>query len=202
MSLDCHAIVKRGSPIAPSVFGQWRPVLFVGLAAFLAGCMEEESMPDPAAGAPKTLTVTSTGYAHGTRIPDKYTCEGADVSPPVEIKGIPPNAKTWALIMDDPDAPRGTWTHWTVWSLPANLTKLPEAANIRTLGGREGMTDSGRAQYHGPCPPPGTHRYFLKAYALNASLDLPSGAALRDLTKALTGKVLAWGELMGTYSRN
>lgn len=152
-------------------------------------------------GASKTVTISSTAFQQGQPIPAAYTCKGRDVSPPLSWSGVPNAAKALALVMDDPDAPAGTWTHWTFWNLPPSATSLPEDASVAQLAAREGKTSSGGAEYHGPCPPSGTHRYFFKLYALSAPLDLPAGASVEQLNKALSGKVLAWGELMGTFSR-
>lgn len=167
----------------------------------LAGCLGGESMTDLAKNTPKTVSVTSGAFSQGGRIPAQHTCDGPDVSPALSFGSLPSGTTHVALIMDDPDAPRGTWLHWTFWNLPSNVTSLPEGANMGKMGAREGKTDSADAGYSGPCPPPGTHRYFFKLYALKAPLDLAAGASLNELTKALTGKVLAWGELMGTYAR-
>ncbi|HEX9817021.1 MAG TPA: YbhB/YbcL family Raf kinase inhibitor-like protein [Candidatus Thermoplasmatota archaeon] len=157
-------------------------------------------MPD--FGGTKTLTVTSTAFQHGQPIPEKHTCEGQDVSPALEIGNIPPNAKSLVLICDDPDAPRGTWLHWTVWNMPPTMTAIREGAQNNEDGYREGMTDNKSVGYGGPCPPPGKpHRYFFKIYALSAMLGLPNGSNLKQLEGAMNGKVLAWGELMGTFKR-
>lgn len=153
-------------------------------------------------GGSKSLRVTSKAFKHGERIPDKHTCKGDDVCPPLFIEGVAPSAKALAIIVDDPDAPRGTWVHWTAWNIDPTATKIGEGADPSSLGGREGATDNRSIGYGGPCPPPGKpHRYFFKVYALNKQLDTHSGASIKDLEKDMTGKVLAWGELMGTYSR-
>lgn len=167
----------------------------------LAGCLGAKSLPDPAQNAPRTLTVTSSAFSEGQPIPRSYSCDGADASPPISIAGVPDGTRALALIMDDPDAPRGTWTHWTFWNLPAARNHLPQGADVTSLGAVQGWTSSGEPGYGGPCPPSGTHRYFFKVYAQDALLNLPAGATLQDFVKALGGHVLAWGQLMGTYSR-
>lgn len=157
-------------------------------------------MPDASFGAPKSLRVTSNAFKDGAMIPPKHTCTAKDVSPPLAIEAVPATAKALAFIMDDPDAPRGTWTHWTWWNLPTAKHNLPEGADIRSLGGREGRTDFGDSGYGGPCPPSGTHRYFFKAYAVDGRLNVPADASRADLEQALRGHVVAWGELMAKYA--
>ncbi len=152
-----------------------------------------------------SLTLKANAFANGAEIPRKYTCAGADVSPVLNWSGVTPAARSLALIVDDPDAPRGTWTHWLLWNLPAHLTSLPEAVSAEeTLasGARQGKNDFGRVGYGGPCPPPGkAHRYFFKLYALDATLDLKPGAVRRELERALKGHVLSEAQWMGTSKR-
>lgn len=158
-------------------------------------------MPDPPP-IPKTLQVTSSAYKPGEPIPKQHTCDGPDKSPPISIANVPPNAKAFAIIMDDPDARDRTWIHWTAWNIPAATTQIPEGASIGKLGGRQGLTDNGDVGYGGPCPPPGKpHRYFLKVYALSEPLDVSAGAHPPLFFGAMRGKVLAWGEHMGTFKR-
>ena len=150
------------------------------------------------------MQITSTAFEPDGVIPPKYTCDGADVSPPLAWQGIPPGAKTIALICDDPDAPMGTWIHWVLWNLPAETTQLPEDLppdEVLPSGAKQGTTDFGRVGYGGPCPPGGTHRYFFKVYALDTALDLPAGASKDDLLDAMAGHILAEGQLMGNYRR-
>lgn len=151
---------------------------------------------------PKSVTVSSSAYANGEPIPSRYTCDGVDASPPLAFADLPAGAKAIALVMDDPDAPRGTWTHWTFWNLPTTTTKLMEGQDVTKLGARQGKTDFGTSGYGGPCPPSGTHRYFIRVYAQAAPIDLAAGASVRDLVKALESTAIAWGELLGTYSRS
>lgn len=145
---------------------------------------------------PSTLTVTSTAFSAGDMIPSKYTCDGANINPPLDIQGIPENAKCLALIVDDPDAPAGTWVHWVVWNI-----SVTEFIEENTAPGKEGLNDFRKHQYGGPCPPSGTHRYFFKVYALDALLELPEETKKDGLEKAMSGHVLATGELMGLYKR-
>lgn len=149
------------------------------------------------------MEITSTAFTHEGMIPRRFTCDGEDVSPPLAWKGVPPEAKSLALIADDPDAPRKTWVHWVLYNLPATSGGLPEGVPAeRTLaGGRQGTSDFGRIGYGGPCPPSGTHRYFFKLFALDAQLDLLPGATKEELLRAMEGHVLAEAQLMGRYRR-
>jgi Raf kinase inhibitor-like YbhB/YbcL family protein len=154
------------------------------------------------------FAITSAAFPANGAIPARYTCEGDDVSPPLAWSGSPAGTRSYALIVDDPDAPdpaapRTTWVHWVLYDLPASATALPEAAKGATLpaGTREGVNDWRRTGYGGPCPPIGRHRYFHKLYALDATLsDLgrPTKAALE---KAMHGHVLAQATLVGTYQK-
>lgn len=146
--------------------------------------------------APMSLNISSTAFAAGEMIPSKYTCDGANINPPLDIQGIPENAKCLALIVDDPDAPAGTWVHWVVWNIP-----VASHINENEAPGTEGLNDFRRRLYGGPCPPSGTHRYFFKVYALDAMLNLPDNTTKSQLIKAMEGHIMASGELMGTYKR-
>ena len=150
------------------------------------------------------IKITSSAFEDGGLIPAKYTCDGADVSPPLQWNKVPEGTKSIALICDDPDAPMGTWVHWVIFGLPADIRELAEdVPPDKTLpnGARQGTSDFGRIGYGGPCPPSGTHRYFFKIYALDRELDLPAGARKRDLLKAVEGHILGQGELVGKYKR-
>ncbi|HZT23972.1 MAG TPA: YbhB/YbcL family Raf kinase inhibitor-like protein [Verrucomicrobiae bacterium] len=174
----------------------------VWLAVLTAACGADHGQ---FSGAPMNLQLTSAAFADGQFIPQKFTCEGDDISPPLTWKNAPVGTKSFALIADDPDAPAGTWVHWVIWNLPASATSLEEntpPSGSLANGARQGLNDFHRLGYGGPCPPPGkAHRYFFKLYALDAVLDLPSGAAKRDLLQAMAGHVLAQGQLMGKYQR-
>ncbi len=148
-----------------------------------------------------SLKVTSAAYSEGQAIPREFTCDGLDQSPPLAIDGIPAEARFLALILDDPDAPRGTWTHWTWWDLPVAHAHLPAGADVKALGARQGMTTARTVGYHGPCPPGGTHRYIVHAYATAIPLALPEGASVAVVHEALQGKTLASGTLTARYSR-
>ena len=153
------------------------------------------------------IKLTSAAFKEGQPIPGAYTCDGANVSPPLEWSGEPKAAKTLATICDDPDAPAGTWVHWVLYNLPGTVSHLPEnvpkTETLPDLGGAlQGRTDFRRPGYGGPCPPPGpAHRYFFKLYALDAPLKLQVGATKRDVEAAMQGHVLGTAQLMGTYAR-
>ena len=131
------------------------------------------------------MKLTSSVFKHKEKIPTKYTCDGDDVSPPLKIEEAPEGTKSFALIVDDPDAPVGTWVHWVVWNIPADTKDIAE----NTAPGTEGLNDFGKTPYGGPCPPSGTHRYFFKLYALDTELDL-TDAKKKDLEKAMDGHIL------------
>ncbi|HXL52771.1 MAG TPA: YbhB/YbcL family Raf kinase inhibitor-like protein [Gemmatimonadales bacterium] len=150
--------------------------------------------------------LTSSAFKDGATIPGKHTCDGVDVSPPLAWSGTPAGTRSVALIADDPDAPGGTWVHWVLYNLPAEVSELPEnIAKVESLdlgGARQGRTDFRRPGYGGPCPPPGpAHRYFFKLYALDTRLELKAGAQKKDVEAAMEGHVLGSAQLMGTYAR-
>ncbi len=150
------------------------------------------------------FVLTSPAFDHGKPIPRKYTCKGKDISPPLEWKNPPEGTRSFALIVDDPDAPMGTWDHWVLYNIPAEKRSLPEGMPTDSKlpdGSRNGKNSWHRLGYGGPCPPSGTHRYFFRLYALDTTLDLPSGAGKKEVLRAMEGHVLAQAELMGTYSK-
>jgi Raf kinase inhibitor-like YbhB/YbcL family protein len=154
---------------------------------------------------PMKIELTSPVIEEGGKIPVKFTCDGDDVSPPLEWSKVPEDTRSLALICDDPDAPMGTWVHWVLYGLAADTTALPEGlpTDKATDGvARQGVNDFKRIGYGGPCPPPGKpHRYFFKLYALDSVPDLKPGAQKKDLEKAMQGHILAQGQLMGRYQR-
>lgn len=150
-----------------------------------------------AAGGAK-MKITSSAFQEGGNIPSKFSCDGADTSPPLQITDVPSGAKSLVLIVDDPDAPSGLFTHWTAWNISPQTSTIAEGS---TPKGVQGTSDFGKSGYGGPCPPSGTHRYYFKIFALDRELDLPSGAKRRQLDAAMKGHVIAQGELMGRYSR-
>ncbi len=182
--------------------------LFVLLTipALLVCCCKDSEQADtgPAGGEKMEIKITSSAFAEGGMIPSKYTCDGADVSPPLQWDAVPEGTKSIALISDDPDAPMGTWVHWVIFGLPAETRELAEnipADETLPNGAKQGITDFGRVGYGGPCPPSGTHRYFFKIYALDTELQIDASAGKRGLLKAMEGHILAQGQLMGKYKR-
>lgn len=154
------------------------------------------------------IVVTSTAFAPNGAIPSKFTCEGADTSPALGWSGAPAKTKSFALIVDDPDAPdpkapKMTYVHWVLYDIPASVTSFDEGASTRLPAGvREGRNDWKRTGWGGPCPPIGRHRYFFKVYALDIMLGDLGSATKPELLKAMEGHVLAQGELVGTYRKN
>jgi Raf kinase inhibitor-like YbhB/YbcL family protein len=144
------------------------------------------------------MKITSSALQNGDNIPSKFTCDGSDTSPPLQITGIPSQAKSLVLIADDPDAPGGLFTHWLVWNIPPQTNSIAEGSAPK---GVHGTNDFGKSGYRGPCPPPGTHRYSFKIFALDRELDLPSGAKRSQVDAAMKGHVIAQGELVGRYAR-
>ena len=151
------------------------------------------------AGTMSTLTIASPAFKHNESIPAKYTCDGADVNPPLVIEGVPPGAKSLALIVDDPDAPRGTWVHWVVWNIDPKTREIRE--NSVPAGAKQGVNDFRNRSYGGPCPPSGTHRYFFKLYALDIAPDLGPDTTKAALESAMKGHVLTEAEIIGLYKR-
>jgi hypothetical protein len=148
------------------------------------------------------LVVRSPAFEHGARIPARYTCDGEDVSPPLEWSGAPEGTRSYALIVEDPDAPGGTWTHWVAWNVRATALAAATAKDPELQSGvRQGRNSWGRAGWGGPCPPSGTHRYVFRVHALDSALELPDRTDAQALRGAMRGRVLAEGELLGTYSR-
>ena len=150
------------------------------------------------------ITITSSAFTEGALIPKKHTCDAEDISPDLKWSGVPREAKSLALICDDPDAPVGTWVHWVLFNIPAEAGALaagtpPDA--VLDSGARQGKNDFRKLGYGGPCPPGGTHRYFFKLYALDTVLSLESGSTKAQLVAAMKGHILAEGQLMGKYKR-
>jgi Raf kinase inhibitor-like YbhB/YbcL family protein len=146
----------------------------------------------------KKLVVKSPAFENNKPIPVKYTCDGDNVNPPLTIEDVPEGTKSLVLIVDDPDAPMGTWNHWVVWNIPPDVRKIEE----NTVPGTEGISTSRKHDYSGPCPPYGTHRYFFKVYALDAKLDLTDNSKKKDVEEAMERHILAEGELVGLYRRS
>ncbi len=148
--------------------------------------------------AASSISVTTPAFQAGGDVAAKFTCNGANVNPELKINGVPNEAKSLVLIVDDPDAPRGLFTHWIVWNIDPKTTRVAE--NSAPTAGVQGINDFGKRNYGGPCPPSGTHRYFFKIFALDTKLELKPGARRAELDAAMRGHILAQGELMGRYS--
>jgi Raf kinase inhibitor-like YbhB/YbcL family protein len=144
------------------------------------------------------MKITSSAFQQGAEIPSKFSCDGANTSPPLQISDVPSGAKTLVLIVDDPDAPSGLFTHWMVWNVSPQTSTIAEGNAPK---GVHGTNDFGKSGYGGPCPPSGTHRYYFKVFALDRELDLPSGSKRSQLDTAMKSHVVAQGELMGRYAR-
>ena len=142
------------------------------------------------------MRIASPAFGHNVGIPKKYTCDGGDINPPLEISDVPANARSLALIVDDPDAPMGIWVNWVVYDIPV-VSRIDE----NNVPGIQGANDFGRQDYGGPCPPSGRHRYFFKVYALDIKLNVQEGVAKQDLEKMMEGHIVAKAELVGLYER-
>jgi Raf kinase inhibitor-like YbhB/YbcL family protein len=176
------------------------------LLASVAGFTVAQELNESAGGGvAMAFTVKSSAFGAGAEIPKQFTCSGVDVSPALVWSGAPAKAASFALIVDDPDAPVGTWVHWAVWNLPATAHALSEGIAKREQlddGSRQGTNDFRKIGYNGPCPPPGKpHRYFFRLYALDAKLNLAPGATRLELDAAMKGHVLGEAEYMGTFRR-
>jgi Raf kinase inhibitor-like YbhB/YbcL family protein len=179
----------------------------LGLLLFATTCERPgtvaEASPSPLED---VMKIESPAFADSTPIPSKYTCEGDDVSPELRWSNPPQGTRSFALIVDDPDAPdpkrpQRTWVHWVLYDMPRDATGLPERAQPLPLGTRLGTNDWERTSYGGPCPPVGEHRYFFKLYALDSALGDLSEPTKAELEDAMTGRILAQVELMGTYEK-
>jgi len=178
----------------------------LGLLFALFACTSQPSTPTPVPPAgkePVTFTLESPAFAAGATIPKLYTCEGADVSPELRWQDAPAGTRSFALIVDDPDAPGRTFTHWVLFDIPADRTSLPEGLQPGDVG-VAGRNDFGKTGYGGPCPPPGhgPHRYFFTLYALDTeTLNLERGASRTEVERAMSGHIVGKAQLMGRYER-
>lgn len=183
-------------------------VVILGMIAALLFVPARDAIREPSdAPAPIAMKLSSSAFRHNEPIPAKYTCDGENVSPPLSISGAPQGTKGLVLIMDDPDAPRGTlrpgsgqaWVHWVVLNLDPATAEIAEGSTITAA--QLGMTSFGKPGYGGPCPPSGTHRYFFKLYALDITLTLPPNAGAAELLAAMEGHAISQTELIGLYER-
>lgn len=170
----------------------WIYSLFIVI--FFIGCTEKQDEVIPMS----ELELTSSAFENEADIPDKYTCMGEDINPPLDIRGIPEGTRSLVLIIDDPDAPMGNWDHWIVFNIKP-VSKIEE--NSVPEGAVQGVNDFGRTDYGGPCPPSGTHRYMFKLYALGTTLNLDSSAKKIDVETAMKGHIIAQTKLVGLYTK-
>jgi hypothetical protein len=168
----------------------------------VAACESREQPPEEAK---MMLDLSSPAFQEGSKIPTKYSCQGQDVSPALRWGEPPQGTRSFALIMDDPDAPGGVFTHWVIFNVPSDTRDLPEAVPAQAQlsdGSLQGKNDFGGTGYGGPCPPPGSaHRYQFTLYALDRMLDLKAGVTKKQVLDAMKGHILAQGQLTGTYQR-
>jgi Raf kinase inhibitor-like YbhB/YbcL family protein len=174
------------------------------VALLLAACSDDDTDGNGSLTATEeeggTMQLTSSAFTESQSIPRQFTCQGDDRSPDLAWTGAPAGVQSYALIMDDPDAPGRTWVHWVVYDLPADLTGLSEGVGPDV--GTQGTNSWSRTGYGGPCPPSGTHRYFFKLYALDTTLDLDAGASKNEVLDSMSGHILAEAQLMGTYKKS
>jgi Raf kinase inhibitor-like YbhB/YbcL family protein len=175
-----------------------KTILSVTVLLALAACGSDDTSSPATVDAPATIEVTSTAFGEGDPIPEQYTCDGDEVAPPLAWSGVPADAAAVALVVDDPDAPSGTFTHWVVLDIPVKVTSSPEDG---TPGGAEAENSAGDASYAGPCPPSGTHHYRFTVVALDTETGLAAGAPLGDALAAVDQHAVARGTLTGTYAR-
>jgi Raf kinase inhibitor-like YbhB/YbcL family protein len=181
--------------------------MLLALSLLVATTACERHTTAEASPMPTELTLESPAFADGKPIPSKYTCEGEDISPELRWSKAPEGTQSFALIVDDPDAPdpkrpKRTWVHWVLYEIPRDATGIPEAGKPLPPGTREGTNDWDRTGYGGPCPPIGEHRYFFKLYALDVALGDLSEPSKAELEDAMTGHILAKAELVGTYEKH
>ncbi len=163
-------------------------IVFFPAVIYADNLVQKEAVP---------MRLTSPEFENNNLIPVKFTCEGEDINPALDIHGIPAGTEELALIVDDPDAPMGTWVHWVAYNIPV-VSHIKENSVPGTLG----VNNSGKKEYHGPCPPSGTHRYFFKIYSLDKKIDLPLGLSKAALEQAMAGHILDKAELIGLYKRS
>jgi Raf kinase inhibitor-like YbhB/YbcL family protein len=177
----------------------YRGALLIAAIAGVLATTGSVLAPPPAH---QKMSLASTAFKEGQPIPTQYTCDGKNISPPLAWSGAPAKTQSLLLIVDDPDAPSGVWTHWIVFNLSTDVSQLDEDKAPSGAAAKQGTNDFKKPGYGGPCPPAGKpHRYFFKLFALDTTLDLPAGATRKEIDAAIGKHVLAMGQLMGTYQR-
>lgn len=174
--------------------------IFPLLMILLSACQQKSPQNQNARIPQPSLILKSAAFSAGNDIPQKYSCDGEDISPPLAWSNTPEGTQSFALIFDDPDAPNGTWDHWLIYNLPGSLSSLSENASLPAKAGL-GQNSWKKREYGGPCPPSGTHRYFFKLYALDTMLNFDSPPDKQTLLKAMEGHIWGEAELMGTFTR-
>jgi hypothetical protein len=175
-------------------------LLILSLSFILTACFSGQQEQADLTIKNINMKLISPAFDNNQSIPSEYTCDGENINPPLQISEVPTEAQSLVLIVDDPDAPAGTWVHWTVWNIDPQTTEI--AKDSVPAGAVEGMTSFGKTGYGGPCPPSGEHRYFFKLYALDKELDLSASSGKDELEQIMPGHVLDSVELIGLYSRS
>jgi Raf kinase inhibitor-like YbhB/YbcL family protein len=175
------------------------PLLLLSFLTVFVSILFFEAFTVKEAAAMSELTISSPAFGHNGNIPAKHTCDGRDINPPLAIGNVPPDAKSLVLIVDDPDAPAGTWVHWVIWNIDPNTADIREDSVPK--GAIQGVNDFRKHSYGGPCPPSGTHRYFFKLYALDILLNLTPNSGKAGIEKAMQGHILSRAEIIGLYKR-
>jgi Raf kinase inhibitor-like YbhB/YbcL family protein len=190
----CFSFKEKGKMKKELIRGKWSLVVTaVIIATFVLSIS--------AFGEEAGFRVTSPAFSEGAMIPSEYTCTGRDISPPLKWEGLPEGCVAIAVVMDDPDAPGGTWLHWLIWNIDPTQGEIPKAFNASEAGAAVGKNSWRKGEYSGPCPPSGTHRYRFNVYALSAKVDLEPGSGKRNLMKAIKDITLAEFTLTGRYSK-
>ncbi|MFC1749782.1 YbhB/YbcL family Raf kinase inhibitor-like protein [Pseudomonadota bacterium] len=178
-----------------------RKLQFILLFLMIAGCAQQAPLQtEEITLTNQNMKLSSSAFENDSDIPSQYTCDGQDINPNLKVEDVPQDAVSLVLIVDDPDAPVGDWVHWTLWSIPADISEISE--NSVPHGATEGLTDFGRSGWGGPCPPSGTHRYYFKLFALDIDLILDHSAKKADILDAMKGHIVDQTELIGLYQRN
>ena len=179
-------------------------LFFILIIIFIIGCAKQQLQPsqennlETQKSEVSNMQLTSSAFQHNSVMPSEFTCDGENIHPSLSISGVPANAKSLVLIVDDPDAPVGTWDHWIVFNIDPLIKEIKQNEQPQGVAGKNSW---GKVGYGGPCPPSGTHRYFFKLYALDTTLSLPEGSAKNQVESAMQSHILAKSELIGLYKR-